>query len=82
MTAASRVSQLKALVCGAALAPPANAPFVGVRSTSYQVLVQDFSRLAALSQLYTDLWLASLTLAFAREIRSVRHLSLPPLHLE
>ena len=82
MTTASRVSQLKALVCGAALAPPANATFVRVRSATYQVLVQDLSRLAALPKLYADLRLACLALAFAREIRSVRRLSLPPLRLE
>ena len=83
MTAAGRVSQLEALVCGAALAPPTNATFVRVRSTSYQVLVQDLSRLATLPELYADLWLACLALAFAiREIRSVRPLSLPPLRLE
>ena len=83
MTAASRMSQLKALVCGAALAPATNATFVRARSTTYQVLVQDLSRLATLPELYADLWLACLALAFAiREIRSVRPLSLPPLRLE
>ena len=80
MTAACCVVLLKAqIIDGADLTPATNATLFRVRTTSYQILVQNFSGLAAFFELYTDLRLVCFALAFACDMSPV---CLPSLQLE